>query len=164
MLKFPKSFKFGAAISAMQTEGKGTTKIGKLTFDELFEIQPEKFHNGIGPSITSDIMNHYKSDIKMMKEMKLESLRTGFSWARLFPDGKTLNKEAVKYYHNFIDELIKNDVQVFMTLFHFDMPMWAQKKVLEHQEKLLKVLQTIQNLFLKNIKKKLNFMLLLMNR
>ncbi|WP_026389483.1 glycoside hydrolase family 1 protein [[Acholeplasma] multilocale] len=127
MIKFPKNFQFGAAISSMQTEGRGTTEIGKLTFDKLYEIQPEKFYNGVGPELTSDIMNHYKEDLAMLGEIKLEGLRTGFSWARLFPDGKTLNQEAVDFYHDYIKEMKKNNIQVFMTFFHFDMPMWAQE-------------------------------------
>ncbi|AXK50974.1 glycoside hydrolase family 1 protein [Spiroplasma alleghenense] len=127
MLKFPKNFQIGASMSAMQTEGRGTTKIGKLTMDTYFEEHPQLFHNQVGPELTSDITNHYVEDIGLFKEIGLDSLRTGFSWARLFPDGVTLNQEAVEYYHKFIQEFKKQNIKIFMTLFHFDMPMWAHE-------------------------------------
>lgn len=128
MINLPKYFELGASMSSMQTEGRGLTKIGKLAFDKYFELHPELFYNGIGPNITSDIMNHYKEDIGMFKDIGMDSVRTGFSWARLFPDGKSINVDAVEYYHNFLSEFNSNKIKIFMTLFHFDMPLWAQEK------------------------------------
>ncbi|AAT75784.1 beta-glucosidase [Mesoplasma florum L1] len=127
MLKFPKNFHIGASMSAMQTEGKGITEIGDLTFDAYFKENPELFYHGVGPDLTSDITRHYKDDIEKFKYIGLDSVRTGFSWARLFPDGINLNKEAVKFYHDYIDEYLKNDIEIIMTLFHFDMPLWAHE-------------------------------------
>ncbi|QEH61990.1 6-phospho-beta-glucosidase [Spiroplasma chinense] len=128
MLKFPKDFQIGASMSAMQTEGKGITPIGELAFDKYFKEHPELFFEGVGPDITSDITRHYKDDLKMFGQIGLESIRTGFSWARLFPDGKTLNQEAVDFYHDYIKEYKRNNIKLFMTLFHFDMPLWAHEK------------------------------------
>lgn len=128
MIKFPKTFQLGASMSAMQTEGKGITEIGKLTFDKYFEESPELFFNNVGPDVTCDITRTYKDDIKMFSEIKLDSLRTGFSWARLFPNGKDLNNDAVKFYHDYIAEYKKNNILIYMTLFHFDMPLWAHEK------------------------------------
>ncbi|WP_257789186.1 glycoside hydrolase family 1 protein [Spiroplasma clarkii] len=97
----------------------------------MFEMQYKKkkaeFFEGIGPNITSDFMRNYKTDLKMLSEIKLTSLRTSFSWARLYPDGKNLDNEAVKYYHNYLDECIKNNIIPHMCLFHFDMPAWASE-------------------------------------
>ncbi|QGS51971.1 glycoside hydrolase family 1 protein [Spiroplasma tabanidicola] len=128
MIIFKKDFQIGASMSSMQTEGKGITKIGDLTFDKYFQEHPELFYDRVGPEITCDITRHYKNDIKMFKEIGFDSLRTGFSWARLFPDGKNLNHEAVNFYHDYINEYKKNNIKIFMTLFHFDMPLWAHQK------------------------------------
>ena len=127
MKKIVKNFQIGGAMSAIQTEGYGITKIGKLAFDQFFEKNPTLFFDKVGPGLTSDITNHYKNDIAMFAEIGLDSIRTGFSWARLFPEGKTLNREAVEFYHNYIDEYKKNNIKLYMTLFHFDMPQWAQE-------------------------------------
>ena len=125
-LIFPKDFMWGAAMAAEQAEGKGTTKKGRTKWDLHFEKNPEDFFDGVGPELTSDFLRHYKEDIKQWKEVAgINSIRLGFSWVRLFPDGKTLNKEAVKVYHDILDELKKCEIKVVMTLFHFDMPEWA---------------------------------------
>ncbi len=36
MIKFSKKFEIGASMSAMQTEGKGITRIGDLAFDKYY--------------------------------------------------------------------------------------------------------------------------------
>lgn len=38
-----------------------------------------------------------------------------------------VNEKAVKFYNNVINELIRNGILPIINLFHFDMPMWAQK-------------------------------------
>src|SRR5699024_10121851 len=51
------------------------------------------------------------------------------SWSRLIPGGRgEVNPEAVTFYNNVIDELIANDIEPFVNLFHFDMPMELQEE------------------------------------
>src|SRR5699024_10559364 len=48
---------------------------------------------------------------------------------RLIPGGRgEVNPEAVTFYNNVIDELITNDIEPFVNLFHFDMPMELQEE------------------------------------
>lgn len=98
MLTFPKDFLWGSAASAPQTEGHALDG-GKTatTWDKWFELNPEKFNENQGPEVTSNVYEHYKEDIQRMKEIGMNSYRTSISWARLLPDGKTLNKEAVAF-------------------------------------------------------------------
>src|SRR5699024_9869336 len=50
-------------------------------------------------------------------------------WARLIPGGKgKVNQEAVEFYNAVIDELLANDIEPFVNLFHFDMPLEMQEK------------------------------------
>ncbi|AKU79933.1 glycoside hydrolase family 1 protein [Spiroplasma turonicum] len=127
MIKFNKNFQLGASISALQTEGRGITNIGKSTFDKYFEEHPELFFNKVGPDITCDITRNYKEDIKKFKEIGFDSFRTSFSWSRLFPDGENVDNDAVNFYHSYIKEFKKKNIKLIMTLFHFDMPLWAHK-------------------------------------
>lgn len=129
VMKFPEKFLWGAAASAPQTEGAADID-GKSpsTWDKWFELNPEKFNEGQGPNITSNVYHLYKEDILRMKEMKLNSYRTSISWTRLLPDGKTINEKAVSYYRDYFETLIANDVEPIMNLFHFDMPWWLMEK------------------------------------
>ncbi len=127
-LKFPKGFLWGGATAAEQSEGKGNTNKGETVWDMFYKEYPNKFYKTVGPNVTSDFANKYPEDIKMFKEIGANSVRLGFSWARLFPDNtETVDLEAVAFYHDILNECKKNNLKVVMTLFHFDMPKWAME-------------------------------------
>lgn len=126
-MKFPNNFFWGAAASAIQTEGASDQR-GVTTWDKWFELEPELFENNIGPIHTSNVFELYKEDIQIMKEMKLNSYRTSISWARLIPDGKTINPEAIAFYRSYFKNLKDNGIEPIINLFHFDMPWWMMEK------------------------------------
>lgn len=128
MLKFPNGFYFGSATSATQSEGsfEGDGK-GKDIWDKWFELEPYKFHNQIGPEKTTSMYKHYKEDIQLLKETGHNSFRTSISWARLFPNGYgEINETAVAYYRDYFTHLKENNIEIFVNLYHFDMPVTLQ--------------------------------------
>ncbi|WP_067839634.1 glycoside hydrolase family 1 protein [Amphibacillus sediminis] len=126
--QFPKGFWWGSAASATQTEGSNQGDKGKNIWDHWFEIEPNRFFEGVGPDLTSDFYNRYKEDISNMKAIGHNSFRMSISWARLIPGGiGEVNPKAVTFYNNVIDELIANDIEPFVNLFHFDMPLELQE-------------------------------------
>ncbi len=127
-MKFKKNFYWGAATSAEQSEGHGTTKKGQTYWDLFYQHEPNRFYDNVGPNITNDKMTYYKKDLKAFKDIGFNSLRDSFSWARLFPDGENVNQEAVKYYHNFLREAKSLGITMFMCLSHFDWPAWIIEK------------------------------------
>ncbi|WEG72881.1 glycoside hydrolase family 1 protein [Vagococcus intermedius] len=129
MLKFPKNFLWGAATSAPQSEGHATSN-GKTptTWDKWYELDPTKFTKNQGPENTSNMYDMYREDAKLMPQVGMNSFRTSISWARLLPDGQTVNPEAVAFYRSYFEELHKNKVKPIINLFHFDMPWWLMEK------------------------------------
>ncbi len=137
---FPKNFWWGSATSGPQSEGtvQGDGK-SKNIWDYWFEIAPERFFDGVGPQHTSTFYQNYKQDIQLLKQTGHNSFRTSIQWSRLIPEGKgEVNTKAVEFYNNVIDELIKNDIEIIINLYHFDMPLcmqqqggWESKKVVE---------------------------------
>lgn len=129
MIEFPKDFLWGAATSAPQSEG-ANDKDGKTAtiWDKWFELNPEKFNAGQGPEVTSDVYHQYKADVVRMKAIGMNSFRTSISWARLLPDGKTLNPKAVEFYRSYFSELNNAGIEPIINLFHFDMPWWLMEK------------------------------------
>lgn len=126
---FPKKFLWGSAASALQTEGASHVD-GKTPtiWDYWYEKDKTAFFNKTGPEKAPNFYKMYKEDIANMKAINLNSYRTSISWARLLPDGKNINPQAVKFYNNLIDEMIDNDIEPIVNLFHFDMPMLMQNK------------------------------------
>lgn len=128
--EFPKGFWWGSAASGPQTEGifEGDNK-GDSIWDHWYREEPEKFFNQVGPEKTSYFYEKYKEDIQLMKETGHTTFRTSIQWSRLIPEGTgEVNQKAVDFYNDVIDELIANDIEPFINLYHFDMPMKLQEK------------------------------------
>jgi 6-phospho-beta-glucosidase len=129
LYRFPDGFWWGSATSATQIEGAANEGgKGPNIWDHWYEKEPNRFFNGVGPSITSDFYHRYKEDIALMKEIGHNSFRFSISWSRLIPDGiGAVNPTAVQFYNNVINELLENEIEPFVTLFHFDMPLAMQE-------------------------------------
>ncbi|MCM3024455.1 glycoside hydrolase family 1 protein [Heyndrickxia ginsengihumi] len=138
--QFPEGFWWGSATSATQIEGAAHEDgKGLNIWDYWFEQEPNRFFDGIGPENTSDFYHRYQEDIRLMKETGHNTFRLSISWSRLIPGGiGNINEKAVDFYNRVIDELIKNDIEPFVNLFHFDMPFelqqiggWENRKVID---------------------------------
>ena len=157
--RFPEGFWWGSAISGPQTEGriKDDGK-GDNIWDHWYREDPSLFFDQVGPEETSAVYSHYKEDIQLMKATGHNSMRTSIQWSRLFPEGRgDINPKAVAFYNDYIDELIANDIEPFINLYHFDMPLalqeiggWENKEVVEAYVNYAK---TCFQLFGKKIKK-----------
>lgn len=127
--EFPNNFLWGAASSGPQSEGAALMD-GKSEsiWDYWYKKSPELFFDQVGPQDTSTFYNNYKKDIQIMKKLGFNSFRTSIQWSRLMPNkDQKVNKKAVKFYNSVIDEMLNVGIMPIMNLFHFDMPMWAQK-------------------------------------
>ena len=127
--RFPKDFWWGSSASATQTEGAADVDgKGKNIWDHWYEVQPNRFFNGVGPENTSQFYYKYKEDIQLMKEIGHNSFRMSISWSRLIPNGQgEVNPKAVDFYNNVINELLEAGIEPFVNLYHFDMPLALQE-------------------------------------
>lgn len=111
-------FLWGASTSGFQIEG-GFNDGGKGVSTTDIRHVPE----GIADShVASDHYHHYKEDILLMKELGMDIYRFSFCWARIMPDGHTINEEGLRFYEEIIDLCISYDIVPFPTLYHFEMP------------------------------------------
>src|SRR5690554_3059134 len=127
--EFPTDFWWGSATSGAQTEGSvaGDGK-GDSIWDHWYSKDPNAFFGQVGPEETSRVYEMYKEDIQLMKQTGHNTYRTSIQWSRLIPEGTgKINPDAVAFYNSYIDELIENDIEPFIGLYHFDMPMAMQE-------------------------------------
>ncbi|KAL5160044.1 Vicianin hydrolase [Glycine soja] len=121
---FPSGFLFGIGSAAYQIEGAAAIDgRGPSIWDTYTKQQPGKIWDHSDGSLAIDFYHRYKSDIKMVKEVGLDSYRFSISWSRIFPKGKgAVNTLGVKFYNDLINEIIANGLKPFVTLFHWDLP------------------------------------------
>lgn len=123
--EFPKDFLWGASSSAYQVEGAAYEDGKKASQQDIINKDSFTKYGFATAEIASDEYHHYKEDVALMKEMGFTSYRFSIAWARIFPDGTgDPNPLGVRYYHNLIDELRKNEIEPIVTMYHYDCP-WA---------------------------------------
>lgn len=137
---FDKNFLWGSASAAYQVEGAfDKDGKGKSVWDIYSKIEGTTF-KGTNGDVAVDHYNRYKEDVALMKELGLKAYRFSISWARIFPKGKgEINKKGLKFYSNLIDELIKNNIEPIVTIYHWDLPQalmdeyggWESRSIIE---------------------------------
>ncbi len=120
-LSFPKNFQWGCATSAMQIEGvqTHTNRFVKnnWTQDPLFA---EEFMNNPG----KDHWNRYKEDVQLIKNAGLNSYRFSIPWEKIEPCMGVYDQAAMQHYKDLVIELKKNNIEPWVCLFHFTLPVW----------------------------------------
>lgn len=140
-----KKFMWGGSVSSMQTEGAWNVDgKGPSVYDERpIKEGHSNWKDGI------DFYHTYKEDIKLFKELGLNSYRFSISWARVLPEGENdVNKKGLQFYHQMIDELINHGIEPIICIYHFDLPQalrekyggWQNKELLQAWKELVDVL------------------------
>jgi beta-glucosidase len=126
---FPAGFLWGSATASYQVEGAFNEDGRKPTVWDTFSKTPGKTVDGATGDISTDHYHRYKDDIKLMKNLGVKSYRFSIAWSRVFPDGTGApNPKGLDFYNKLVDELLKNGIQPFATLYHWDLPQILQDK------------------------------------
>ncbi|XP_037029322.1 myrosinase 1-like [Bradysia coprophila] len=127
---FPPNFLFGSASASYQVEG-GWDADGKgpSIWDELTHKYPDKVYNRENGDIACNSYELYKEDVQLLKDANMDFYRFSISWSRVMSggDNATVNEAGLQYYDNLINELIANDIQPMITLYHWDLPQAIQE-------------------------------------
>jgi len=121
-VEFPDGFVWGTATAAYQVEGAGAEDGRGASVWDVFCRVPGAVVDGDDGMVACDHYHRYREDVALMRGLHLGAYRFSTSWARVMPDGRTLNPAGVDFYSRLVDELLAADILPWLTLYHWDLP------------------------------------------
>nr|AAA93234.2 amygdalin hydrolase isoform AH I precursor [Prunus serotina] len=119
-------FIFGTASAAYQFEGAAKEDgRGPSIWDTYTHNHSERIKDGSNGDVAVDQYHRYKEDVRIMKKMGFDAYRFSISWSRVLPNGKIsggVNEDGIKFYNNLINEILRNGLKPFVTIYHWDLP------------------------------------------
>lgn len=96
---------------------------------DTFSHTPGKVVNGDTGDVACDHYHRYMEDIKIMKDLGIQSYRFSLAWPRIIPGGTgEIGKHGIDFYNRLIDALLDAGIQPTATLYHWDLPQVLQDK------------------------------------
>jgi beta-glucosidase len=121
-ISFPKNFIWGTATAAHQIEGNNeNTNWGE------WEKQPGRIKDGSNAKVAVDGWNRSSDDVKLMKDLGVNSYRFSLAWNKIEPAHGKISEDALKHYDDLINELKANKIEPMITLHHFTHPLWFEQ-------------------------------------
>jgi len=132
---FPKNFYWGAATASHQVEGHNHNDWTEWEQSEK-RIKDLKSSGLVGKhgldnfisGRSADHYNKYKEDFKLAKELGHNATRFSIEWSRIEPEEGKFNQKAIDHYKDVIKTLKELDIEPFVTLWHWPIPIWLRDK------------------------------------
>ena len=123
-----KDFLWGVSTSAGQIEGYSLEDGRGLSIWDAFSRIPGSIKNGDTPDPACSSYKLWKDDLRLLKDLGVNSYRFSVSWSRILPSGKgNINQVGLDYYKRLTDALLENDIAPNVTLYHWDLPYELQR-------------------------------------
>ena len=124
---FPAGFVWGAATSAYQVEGASQDDGKGESIWDRFTHTPGAIADATTGDVACEQYHRYPEDVALMRELGLGAYRFSLSWPRVVPapDGR-IERRGLDHYDRLVDDLLANGITPYPTLFHWDLPQWAQ--------------------------------------
>lgn len=118
---FPDGFLFGAATAAYQIEGHSFGGAGPTHWD-TFAKGPGNVVRAQDGAIACDHYHRYGEDLDLLRDAGMDAYRFSTSWARVMPDGRTVNPAGLDFYDRLVDAMLERGLKPFQTLYHWELP------------------------------------------
>lgn len=126
-VQFPEGFTWGAATSAYQVEGSPLADGAGPTTWHRFSHMRGRIKDGTTGDVACDHYNRNQEDVGLMRELGLKAYRFSIGWGRLFPEPGRWNQKGMDFYERLVDSLLSAGIEPWLTIWHFDEPLWIAK-------------------------------------
>ncbi len=135
---FPEGFLFGTATSSYQIEGHAFGGAGRTHWDD-YAATPGNVVRAENGATACDHYHRYESDLDLVAAAGFDCYRFSTSWARVMPDGKTVNPEGLDFYDRLTDAMLDRGIKPCATLYHWELPSpladkggWRNRDIADH--------------------------------
>ena len=126
---FGKEFLWGVSTAAYQMEGAFREDGKSNSIWDTFTQKHRHIKDGSTGNIACDFYHTYSSDIDLVKSLNMKVFRFSTAWSRVLPNGiGQANQKGIDFYHRVIDKCLENNLQPWLTLYHWDIPQVLQDK------------------------------------
>ena len=125
---FREDFVWGVASSAYQIEGKDKEDGCGNTIWDTF-AGAGRIEDGQDAEVSCDGIHRYKEDFALMRMLGIKHYRFSLNWARILPEGTgRVNEKGIQLYRYMMQEMLKNGITPYITMYHWDLPQALQEK------------------------------------
>ena len=118
---FPEPILWGSATAGHQIEGDNIHS----SHYHNEQAHPE-YYEPSGKACNSYEL--YKEDIELLKKLGHQAYRFSIEWCRIQPEEGKIDYEALAHYQDMLDRLAEAGIHSSVTLVHFSVPWWFDKK------------------------------------
>ncbi|KAI0058821.1 beta-glucosidase 1A [Artomyces pyxidatus] len=121
----PESFQWGYATASYQIEGSPDADGKGPSIWDTHTHKPNITIDGLTGDTATESYKLWREDIALLKSYGVTAHRFSLSWSRIIPEGSRhsrVNQAGIDYYRNYIQELLKNGIRPYVTLYHWDLP------------------------------------------
>lgn len=126
-LSFPNDFLWGVSTAAYQIEGAWNEDGKGPSIWDTFTRIPGRVRNGDTGDVACDHYHRWRDDLKLLGELGVGAYRFSISWPRVMPEGRgSVNLPGLDFYDRLVDALLAQNIQPYITLYHWDLPQALQ--------------------------------------
>ncbi|WP_020375925.1 GH1 family beta-glucosidase [Sulfobacillus thermosulfidooxidans] len=127
--RFPRNFAWGVATASYQIEGAVNEDGRGASIWDIFSHTPGKILHGDTGDIACDHYHRMREDVNLMSQLGISHYRFSISWPRIFPMGYgQKNSRGLDFYDQLTDQLLQENIEPLVTLYHWDLPQALQEK------------------------------------
>lgn len=116
-------FLWGVSTAAGQIEGSVLEDGRGLSIWDAFCRVPGSIRNNDTTDVACSSYKLWEEDVKLLKDLGVNSYRYSISWSRVLPEGKgKINQAGLDYYKRLTDTLLNEGIAPNITLYHWDLP------------------------------------------
>ena len=127
-MAFKKNFVWGTATASYQIEGAWNEDGKTPSVWDRFSHTDGKIMDGQTGDVACDHYHRYQEDLLLMKKLGVNAYRFSLSMTRILNEDGAINEKGIEFYNNVINLCLSYKITPYVTLYHWDLPVYIQEK------------------------------------